>query len=230
MSGDVFNRPKASADCLSAWQVSRLAQGSLQGLEMERARVHLESCARCAEASRAEALAMETARYERLPDAIATAAQHPRRRFFPRITVPIGATGAIGAIGALAAVASIAAIALSPQPPGERLKGELPLSLSVMRSDRIVVDRAPLETVTDLRAGDRLRLHLDVDGVRWVRADGPSEVYFEGALPEDGWLPLGLTITSIEKVPLRIVGCPREPTDLKRSIASGECLRRDLEL
>ena len=80
---------------------------------------------------------------------------------------------------------------------------------------KLLLREAALETVPDLRAGDRLRLKLQGREGNWAMLqgweEGHWETYFSGGLPADQWLPAGITITAEGQTRLRVVVCATAP-------------------
>jgi hypothetical protein len=124
---------------------------------------------------------------------------------------------------------------LRPEVPAVPAGDDASLSFTVMRADDIVVhDVAAVPA--GLQAGDRLRLRTHAAPGTWLRVEGYEATewvpYFEGAVPGDRWLPLGVTLTADGDSRLRVSTCADEPRagQLDTLIASGACHHRIFEL
>ena len=127
--------------------------------------------------------------YERVPTVLWAWAGKPSLwvRLRPLFLVLFGAA----LLGLLALAARWAIVATHKQPL-------VALSLSVIRGDRLVGQELSVDKPGRLESGDKLRLRVVAQAPRWVRlqaAQGKSwEVYFEGNVPADGWLPTTFTM------------------------------------
>src|SRR5207249_2965117 len=109
---------------------------------------------------------------------------------------------------------SVAAAVVAVLPNADapvREKGSIGVSLTVMRGDSIVADDVPIERSRGLLPGDRLRVHVSAPQSTWVVLQGNEHeawsTYFEGTLPQDGWLPVGIAVTEEGKTRLRTIVC-----------------------
>ncbi|TNF23651.1 MAG: hypothetical protein EP329_26980 [Deltaproteobacteria bacterium] len=125
-------------------------------------------------------------------------------------------------------------IALPGDAPGFRLKGAVAVEATVVRDGQTVVADTRIEDLGALADGDRMRLRVrsaagrpgrveGLDGGDWVRV-------WEGAIPEDGWLPFGLTASAGSETALRVAVCEPErpiPADVFAAAAAPEgCVLR----
>lgn len=196
---DLFSRPKVGEACLSAWQISQLDLGLLAADARRAGEAHLEQCASCAARMREERAARQAAVLEPVPPGLTDMAPHGPRRLAWWFA---GGAGALAA-GAAALVMQIGAA------PDVRAKGELPVSLSVERAGRLIVDNEPAERVRGLVPGDRLLVRGQAQGywVVEVWSEGAWREAFAGDAPPDGWLPIGLTVTGDGATRLRLTAC-----------------------
>ena len=204
---DMFARPKLSTSCLSSWQVARLALAELREVEAARAEEHVQTCAHCNARLELERAAHEAAAREPVSQALRDRAHERRRLPWRRLTVAAAAVAA-------AATVLLVAPSITDQPQrGERTKGSTAVSLSVLRQGNVLFDEAAAEKVQGLVPGDRVRVRVRAGQGAWVRAEGLEHrrwvVYFAGALPPDGWLPIGVTVTLAGETRLRFTTCAR---------------------
>jgi hypothetical protein len=230
---ELFERPKLSPDCLSAWQISQLAISSLGAADEQRARAHLAGCAHCAERLAAEAAAVAAATLEPIPAAVRAASAAGSRR---------AASGwgwrwlAMSGVAATAVVL-VAVLVAGPDEARLRAKGELLVSVTVWRDGVLVADEVAVETLPPLVAGDRLRVRVGGAGeAGWVALFGLEAGawvrYVGGPLPRDGWLAPGIEVTAAAGTALRVVLCASSPEEsqLEEAIARGSCRERRVTL
>lgn len=217
MAAELFPRSKQSEACLSGWRVSQLALGLLRPEERAPAEAHVATCAHCHQRVEDERAQQRAAAYEQVPAALLQAAEaaasRPSRWSWRRwVWAP--------AVAASLAVAGLAFLVIRPPVesgrPGEQLKGIASLDVAVSRSGMLVVNGTPAEKVIGLQAGDQLRLRAQgAPASAWLILQGDEEnrwtTYFEGPVPEDGWLPMGLTITPEGRTRLRLLTCTSRP-------------------
>lgn len=203
---DVFARTKDDPGCLSGWMVSQLALDLLAPSASAQARRHTEVCPRCAGLLRGELEEQRAAAFERVPSSLMTAAVPAKRRW--------GTVTAAASLVFATAVAVMLIVPRSSTDSGLRTKGSAGTEVSVMRAAEVVVHAAPLERLKDLRAGDRLRIRA-TPTQPWVGLHGWEQgrwvEYFAGSPGEDGWVPVGVTLTGDEPTRLRLVSCAQSP-------------------
>lgn len=209
MLPDVFSRPVPHG-CLSTWLVSQAALDVAPTAVLD----HTAVCAACAARVQSEKAEVAAARYEAVPPIIheRVLPRTPRRRRFAWLAVP-----------ALSLMGVTALFMLSPKIPETHLKGPLPLSVSVKREAALLVSDAPLELVGKLQPGDRIRLRVQREDLTRVQVQGLEgeawQTYFDGRVPLDGWLPVGITITEGGKTQLRVVLCTKDGCDAPRVVS-----------
>jgi hypothetical protein len=211
---ETFSREKPAGACLSGWALSRLAAG---GPDDPAARAHAASCRRCGALLEEERAEIDRAAAEPLPAGLTAALARPdrRRRRATRVLLP-----AVAALGALA----LLPLVLRPRrdPAGERTKGAVAVTAAVRRDARIWQRESPVDALAGrLRPGDELRLRLaeGASGARWALVEGLEEAdgrprwetYFDGRIPADGWLPIGVAITQGGRTRLRLTVCAGAP-------------------
>ncbi|NMO15252.1 zf-HC2 domain-containing protein [Pyxidicoccus fallax] len=212
-----FPRSKASDDCLSGWRVSQVVLGLLPPEERAPAEAHLGTCEHCRKKVDAEHAQARAAAYEPVPEALlAAAAVVPPRpvkaAWSPWRWVPAFAAVPALALGVFIAVRTPTEVRL----PGGTLKGTASLDVAVARDGTLVVNGMPAEEVAGLRAGDRLRLRVrGTEPSAWLILQGDEEgqwtPYFEGPVPQGGWLPMGITITPEGRTRMRLLSCAEKP-------------------
>jgi hypothetical protein len=207
MSRDVFARPFPEA-CLSAWQISQLTLEA-PGVSAE-AQAHCRICDACAARVRDERADMAEAEYERIPARVRAQLASRRRRPLRWLRWLWGGIPA----AALTAVAGLALRHSSPaiHAPEIHLKGvPSDLSVTVQRGGRLVLREVPAAEVARLAAGDHLRLRVRPGAATRVEVDGLEGgawvSYYAGPLPADGWLPMGVAVTSAGETKLRVTLC-----------------------
>lgn len=203
--------PTRTPTCLSAYRVSQLAAGLLAGPSLATCEAHLATCARCSELVAHERRAVEEALAAPVPPSLAViagrrdAAIAARKRWW-RVLPMLG----IVAMAALALVVVQTSGVPDPQLDTIRAKGAFVVEASVQRDNALVVDQQRLSDLGTLRDGDRLRLHLRnaTGSVKVEGQDGATWVtLFEGPVPADGWLPLGLAVDNTSETALRVTVC-----------------------
>jgi anti-sigma factor ChrR (cupin superfamily) len=226
---DLFVRPKASSECLSAWQISRCALDELPGVERLAAAAHLEVCEHCRQRLEVEAAGIRAAACERIPERL-TAFDRSPRPSLAWLWRPAGALAAAAAV--------FVALVLVPDSdrPVTRAKGEVPVSVAVMRDGAVSVVEVAFEKLEDVRPGDRLRLRIHEAQDAWVVLQGFEHRqwvdYYAGSLPKDQWLPVGVGITPDGRTRLRVAVCSEQPGPggIDDSASRGTCKLRLLEL
>ena len=190
--------------CLSAWQVSQLALGLADNTVVE----HRRACTACAELVQTEEKQRAAAVYERVPSVLLT--RMGKRNVWQRMQAPPRwLFGGVAGIVALGAVPLAWMHLRTPAAP--------PLVVAqVSRDGRVVQEDVAPAKVGKLRPGDKVRLRVLDPKALWVRLEAQQagtlwDVYFEGQKPEDGWLPAGFTVTPLNRMALRLMGCPQEP-------------------
>ncbi len=214
MVAEPFPRSKVSAECLSGWRVSQVVLGLLSPEERAPTEAHLSTCASCRQRVDTEHAQARAAAYEKVPDALLTAAasaRPARARWETWRWVP-----ALAAVPALAVGVFLAVRTPPPVEPGERWKGSASLDVAVAREGALVVNGIPAEEVAGLRAGDRLRLRVQgAEPSAWLILQGDEEgqwtPYFEGLAPQGGWLPMGITVTPEGRTRMRLLTCTEKP-------------------
>jgi hypothetical protein len=204
----------------------------LTGNALQAARAHVETCAQCRVLLEAERAEVAAAAYERVPEALLRAA----REAAPR---PARERWRWSILGGLA-VASLAATLLLVRPPDEqpttRTKGTLDLSLAVLRDEKLWAEDLPAAQARELLPGDRLRLRVHWAPGAWILLEGYEDTgwteYFQGTVPEDRWLPVGVTLTPDGETRLRLSACPDppEPGELDALLRSSTCQQRVFDL
>lgn len=227
MSADFVRPFKREEGCLSGWQLSQLVVGILPAAQRGSVESHLARCSACAEKLAQEQAAARAAALERVPAALLALRPAPRARKL----------ASWSALVSFAAIAATLLLVLLPSARiGERgrLKGSFDLEAAVLRQGALLVPQAGLEHLPLLEAGDRLRLRVvgateqavfleGREGGRWV-------VYYRGPLPEDRWLPVGVTVTSEPGTSLRLSLCFEDVRDVEAALASRRCRTRVWEL
>lgn len=201
MSLELLNRGK-EAGCLSHWQVSQLTLGLLAGEPA----AHADSCDLCAQRILSEKKQLQTASYERVPAILM--ARAGRSRWWLR--VPPGRWLLLVAGMALLAAGGLAWLG------GRALQGKPWVLASVGRQGSQVVQELPADQLGKLLPGDQLRLRLAPPTGLWTRVQtrhggttSKWETFYEGLIPEDGWLPAGLTVEPEGKMQVRVWTCAR---------------------
>lgn len=220
MSLEAFSRGKEEG-CLSAWQVSQLALG----LAPANIQAHSRSCELCAARVLAEEKARAAAVYERVPTVLWAWAGKPSLLVRARPFVVVGvATALIVLVGFGVRWAIVAS----------RTEPLAIVRLSVSRGDQPVANEASADKVGKLEPGDKLRLRVQGPQARWARLQarqGKSwDVYFEGPIPEDGWLPAGLTVPPLGGTVMHLLTCPETPAPGNRDAVPPGCEERNINL
>lgn len=236
----MFKSPKARPECFSLWQISQLAARAPNQLSRAE-QAHFGSCESCAKAWRAETEALAQARLEPLPTYL------KQRLLFGPGKAPTADNDTsskrssfvwswlgLGGVGLAAAAALLIMIAPAPNGSGERIKGRAEVHLAVMRADKLVFDDVPLAQAVPLLDGDRLRLRvLTVQRwfSLWAKTAEGWQIFDQGTVPKDGWLPTGLRHDVKAQSNLRLLLCPRKPaTEPDPSAKSKGCERVDFAL
>ena len=217
---DLFERPGGSPACLSAWTVSQLAAGILEGESLSEADAHLRVCESCRARVATERREVEAAQREPVPAKLLE-----RARATPR-GARVGWACAGAAAVATAAAALLAVVDPSPRSV-TRVKGTISVNLTVRRGETVVARDQPAANVGPLQVGDRVRLQVVGTTGGWVACQGYEsdgwQTYYEGDVPEDRWLPVGVRITARGESRLRVVACPQEPPSVARAIEETRC-------
>jgi hypothetical protein len=199
---DHFEELRYSPDgCLSGFQVSLAAIDELEPALL----AHATDCALCGPRLSVERALVRAAVYEPVPDAIGRA----MAKGVPNARRWASWLPAMGVIGVAAAAVVVFTVTRDGNPgEGERLKGACGLLVSVERAGRVVVECAPLAAeVRPLKDGDRLRLQLAATSPRRValQADewGHGIDDFLDRVGAEGWLPIGMTVTSDSATSMR---------------------------
>lgn len=241
-SPDPLARAKRSPECLSAWQRSQISLDLLAGDALQAARAHVDACAECKTLLDAERAEVAAAAYERVPEALLQAARQAEPRPELRAARERWRWSILGGL----AVASLAATLLLVRPPDEhgtppttpttRTKGALDLSFAVLRDEKLWAEDLPAARATELMPGDRLRLRVHWAPGAWILLEGYEDTgwteYFQGTVPEDRWLPVGVTLTPDGETRLRLSACPDppEPGELDALLRSSTCQQRVFDL
>lgn len=208
--------PPTQRACLSAYRVSQLAAGLLQGPTLAACEAHLRTCPQCSERVAIERRAVEEALAAPVPASLQVIARRrdaelaSKRHWWraPRVLSTLG-------VIAMAAIALIVIQRAGPdtddrEPDTIRAKGALVIEASVQRGGELVIDQQRLSALGPLQSGDRLRLHLR-NGAGSVKVEGQDgatwSTLFEGPVPADGWLPLGLAVDNGSETALRVTVC-----------------------
>jgi hypothetical protein len=157
------------------------------------AEAHLNTCPRCQKLVDREREQVELAACEHIPQRLLDTDSHTPARWIPWTL-------------ATATISMIAVVVLFLLPTsdrrgdfGLRAKGTLSLDVTLLRAGRIIAQSTPLEKLPPLLVGDQLRLRVLGASGRVVALGGceqhACEILFEGDLPADKWLPIGLTAT-----------------------------------
>jgi len=203
---DPFARSQPDG-CLSAFRVSRAALDELGDDERGRVDAHLATCARCAERVADERASVAAAALEPIPAALR--ARPARPAGWRRWLGPLA-----GAVAAAAAFILVVLPSGPPDGPGTHLKGgtsPVPVEATVVRGEQTVIADRALAELGPLADGDRMRLRIRGAAGRAARVEGLDagdwvEVW-RGAVPEDGWLPFGLTASAGSETALRVALC-----------------------
>lgn len=228
---EMFERPKVSPSCLSAWQIARLALGELTEAELDRAQQHMEACFHCNGLATRESEQVQASTYERVPEELTAMQEKKPRGLFRWTWRPVGALAAVAAVALVVAV-----LPHEEEGSGIRFKGDLPVSLSVMRTGAIVIDEAPVEKIQDLVADDQIRLRVHAPVGSWVALQGWEKSawvdYHLGVLAKEQWLPVGITITPEGETKLRVIVCKDRPAKdmFDDLVTQGTCHQRVFEL
>ncbi len=218
MTNEIFRQEKADLQCLSYWTISQLALGALKERSIQSAQEHLDQCPRCRDLLRAEQEQVDAARYQRLPEQLMAEIEKDEQRtkagwrlffgsrlFFPGLTVSLTVC--------LVLVISfiVKDMGVDVNQPLTRIKGSEGLTVSVLRGEQLTHNRVPLEQVSALSVGDRLRLHYQGRQDNWLEIYGQEkgiwELYYQGKVPLDGWLPMGIKITGEEITKIKVLEC-----------------------
>ena len=149
----------------------------------------------------------DTPRHVRLATSRGRAAKPPtarRSRLWLTAWVPAAAVGVAALL-----------LWLPADEPSVRLKGAPALYVTVMRDGALIIRDAPLATVENLRASDRLRLRVVGAAGKWVALliwqQGAWRLAFNDLPPADGWLPIGIRITADGDSRVRLLVCSEPP-------------------
>lgn len=208
-------------ECASEWLLARAVRGEADSSERARLQAALDACEHCRAGWDRVQSEQAAAQSERLPPALYALAR-------PALSSRWRLPASLGSLGALAAL--LVLVARPSDRPTERLKGrDLVVTASVMRHGTVVRHDVTAETLGRLEPGDRVRLRLSParghawaegrEGGRWVR-------YFEGDVPDDGWLPIGIVVTAGEASAVRVTSCPEAVAEAHSEQLPPNCLRR----
>lgn len=225
-----FHRPRRTPDCGSLWLLSRYAMGELPVHLAASVRAHRAVCPVC----NAQLEIMEADQHavaaEALPPAILAAAATARRASSSGRARTSRRWSAPGwALGALPLALSLAVVLLwqrGPERTWIRAKGSIPVLGAVLRDGQVIAPEIDLEDA-QLRTGDQVRIKVPAGAGAGILLQGWEGAgwrdYFEGVLPRDRWLPLGVEITPESETRLRVIVCSSESelASLPRSIRLG---------
>lgn len=201
-----FVRTKVDEACLSHWALYSLVTRQTRAEEGHRLPAHLTDCPRCRALWKQACLAVEAASDERLPAAIADSRRGVRPR---QIT---WTTGSI-LVGLLATALFAVVLRGSDVDQTSRLKGDLAVSVAVQRDGHLWLQETPVEKTPRLLMGDRMMFRVysaPATPLRLQGWEGESAgwvTYFEGLLPADGWIPVGVRVTDGRDTKLRAALC-----------------------
>jgi hypothetical protein len=158
----LFQRPKVTERCLSAWQVSQLTLGLLRGEDLAAAQHQAATCPHCQALVVAEEADRKAAMYEAVPRVLLDPPpkQRPAQAWLWR------SLGAFALVSASLILVLVARNDFSDSPGSDsRLKGGIAVSVSVMRNDKLILHDVALEQVVGgLQPTDRLRLRVHGGG------------------------------------------------------------------
>ncbi|OGR12900.1 MAG: hypothetical protein A2341_23375 [Deltaproteobacteria bacterium RIFOXYB12_FULL_58_9] len=227
---ELFARPKPSRDCLSAWQISRFALGDVAERERAVFQEHLGRCEHCAARVQEEVRLVDAAKYERIPGELLATHTPSSKTNLLWLWKPAGAMVAVG-------FAAVFLVALPQrEDSGTRMKGDIGISLTVMRDGSTLFNDTPVEQIQSLRPGDQLRLRVHGPSDTWVVVQGWEKStwveYYVGAISTDRWLPIGVEVTSERETRLKVFLCTgvSDKYMAGRFTSEGKCQERELEL
>lgn len=135
------------------------------------------------------------------PDVSSLPRQAPPRWRRPMLLAPL-----------LAAVALAAALVWRVGPPEHStLKGGTAILASVKRNGAFLLQDRDAQTLQDLQPGDQLSIHVvgtaPLMAFVQVAEEGVWKEYYRGEVPQSGWLPVGLEVSTGEPTQVRIAVC-----------------------
>jgi len=240
-----FERSEPPSSCLSGMRVSLAALDEFGPEVRDQVQAHLASCARCAARVAAEREAVARAADEPLPtfvrpasDVVSLAGRRATASLRANVEMRSRrnrwlATGAVFALAALVFLVTRPVDVTRPlgEGDGTRAKGAPTVEVAVQRDGVLLGDPVAIAAAPPLATNDKLRLHVGRGGGIHIALEGFDAGgwvdLFRGVIPEDGWLPTGLTVTPGDPARLRLLVCaaPIPTSDLASAPIALDTLR-----
>ena len=184
-----------SRDCLSWMVLDRLAAAERAPSNQES--VHLASCPRCALRFQGQCCGVSSAALALVPARF----RGPRTRRRLKISW----------LGCLTAACGLLFVAMVPERSGMHItaQGDAQIRMAIRRGG--VLEN--LDPHVPLKGGDSAQIHVRSVTVRWVGVQDADtgDVYYDGGLPRDGWVPVSLQMPAGRMLRLRLRLCAQTP-------------------
>ena len=208
MSHPILEQKRTDA-CLSSWQIAQISLDLMASEAVQEAKLHLGSCDTCATNLRLQQEGIQAAKYEAIPENVKAAATRPKPWIdFSKLFVMAGAVAMT--------LALLVVVRYSSEPrledPSVRIKGTPGVEVMVKRDNQIIFEGVALEHLSGKwQPGDALRLRIRGAKDAYMALEGKQQGkwqrFFEGRVPRDEWLPVGVTLTAGKESVLRVVIC-----------------------
>ena len=213
---------------LSGRRISLAALDELDVHERAIVAAHLATCGVCRGRIEQERLAIAVASTEVVPSIQRKAppdlASFAGRSMGAKV-IPFGARSrrthvVVATFGALAVAAAVFLVARPTatdpvyEPEHVRAKGLPTVEVAIQRDGAMLGEPTAIANAPALLPDDKLRLRLGrAAGVYAVVEGFDAGAWvdlYRGAIPEDGWLPMGVVVTAGDPARLRVQVCPHE--------------------
>lgn len=202
---------KLEPNCLSYLALASLASRHRSASADETA--HLAACIGCREQLATEVALAVSAAAEPVPARILAAASRPRT---PRRGVAhLWYRGGMAAMAILVVALTARQLLGLPadlRPIRDHVKGAVQVSCAVKGKDGAVRNLDDLQHLAALQTGEILQVHVQsIDRAQVTLTDATDgTVYYDGPLPDSGWIPSGVEVTGGDPLRLLLTVCARD--------------------